>query len=258
MGASEYTVLIDGMTWSYSRLKCFEDCRYKWFMKYILDMSEDPMFYASYGKLMHKLIEEQNRHIVSNDDMVYRFLKGFSTEVKGERPSGKIVSKYVTCGIEYCESCSPFKYKCVDVEKAINFNIDDEVFVGIVDYIGEDNGGLIIIDNKSRDLKPRSKGKKPTKSDKDLDEMLTQLYLYSEAVKQEYGEYPMTLAFNCFKENILITEPFNRERLVEAKEWALNTIKTIKECDEFDPSVEFFKCKYLCGLNKECCFWQER
>ena len=38
MGDICYAPLIDDMTWSYSRVKSFEDCPYKWFLKYIVGL----------------------------------------------------------------------------------------------------------------------------------------------------------------------------------------------------------------------------
>ena len=51
---------------------------------------------------------------------------------------------------------------------------------GVIDLVGRsDTGGLVIVDHKSRALKPRSKRKKPTKTNQELDEYLRQLYLYA-------------------------------------------------------------------------------
>ena len=35
MGEVNYAPLIDDMVWSYSRIKAFEDCPYRWYLKYI-------------------------------------------------------------------------------------------------------------------------------------------------------------------------------------------------------------------------------
>ena len=57
MGDICYAPLIDDMTWSYSRVKSFEDCPYKWFLKYIVGLHGKRMFFADYGTFMHKLME---------------------------------------------------------------------------------------------------------------------------------------------------------------------------------------------------------
>ena len=58
MGEISYRPLIEDMTWSFSRIECFNDCPYRWFLKYIKRYKETPQFYSSYGSFMHKLIEQ--------------------------------------------------------------------------------------------------------------------------------------------------------------------------------------------------------
>ena len=115
---------------------------------------------------------------------------------------------------------------------------------------------MYIVDNKSRDLKPRSKRSKPTLKDKELDEMLKQLYIYSEAVKQEYGKYPISLCFNCFKSGVFIEEPFVENTHKEVLNWYEGQIDKIKKSEDFYPSIDFFMCKYLCGVQDECCYYK--
>ena len=254
MSEVSYLPLIEDMVWSYSRIESFNDCPYRFFLKYISKCEETDKFYASYGSFMHKLIENYYRGILSKEDMVTEFLTGFSENVKGVRPQESTVQKYIKCGVDYLSSFQPFKYPMVDVEKRVDFEIDGLKFVGFIDYLGEQDGEYYIIDNKSRDLKPRSNRAKPTVKDKELDSMLRQLYIYSAAVKQEYGKFPKALCFNCFKSGVFIEEPFKEEAYLEAIEWAKNSVKEIKETDEFYPNREFFSCYYICGVNEDCIY----
>ena len=48
MGEVNYAPLIDDMVWSYSRIKAFEDCPYRWYLKYIKKF---------HGKDMKQLID---------------------------------------------------------------------------------------------------------------------------------------------------------------------------------------------------------
>lgn len=130
--------------------------------------------------------------------------------------------------------------------------------MGYIDYLGEKDGELYVVDNKSRDLKPRSKRAKPTLKDAELDDMLRQLYIYSGAVKQEYGRFPKKLCFNCFKAGTFIEEPFSETAYQEAIDWAQKSIEEIKDADDFNPYVEYFGCRYICGVSDECCYWQMR
>ena len=229
-----------------------------WFLKYIKELDEKPQFYSSYGSFMHKLIEQFYRGELTKEDMKIKFLFDFSNEVKGERPQESTVKKYIEQGIEYLDRFVMFPYNMIDVEKRVDFSINGIPLVGFIDYLGEKDGELYIVDNKSRELKPRSKRAKPTQKDAELDDMLKQLYIYSAAIKQEYGKFPKGLCFNCFRNNVFIEEPFNEDAYNNAISWFEKTVEDIKDADEFYPNVEFFSCKYICGFNSECCYWEMR
>lgn len=256
MGEVSYKPLIEDMVWSYSRICSYDDCPYRWFLKYIKGCKETDMFYASYGLFMHKLIEKYYRGELSKNEMLMEYLTKFSSEVRGERPQERTIQKYIKCGSEYLKNFKPFKYKMVDVEKRVSFKIDGYPFIGFIDYLGEKNGEYYIIDNKSRDLKPRSNNARPTAKDRELDSMLKQLYIYAEAVKQEYGKFPKALCFNCFKSGIFIEEPFQEEAYDETIKWAKKKIEEIKDTDDFHPNRDFFKCYYICGVSDDCIYNQ--
>lgn len=257
MGEVSYLPLIEDMVWSYSRIETFNDCPYRFFLRYISGCKDVDKFYASYGTFMHKLIESYYRGNISKDEMLNEFLIGFSKNVKGKRPKSSIVKKYIQCGIEYIKSFQPFMYRMVDVEKRVLFEIDELKFIGYIDYLGiDDDGDYHIIDNKSRNLKPRSTRDRPTIKDQELDALLRQLYIYSAAVKEEYGKFPKTLCFNCFKNQMFIEEPFRMDAYDEAIQWAKRTVKEIKLTDDFYPSTDFFSCNYICGVSDECIYHQ--
>lgn len=250
-----YRPLIEDMTWSYSRIECFEDCPYRWYLKYIDGCKETPQFYSSYGSFMHKLLEQFYNGEITGEEMQVRFLIDFGREVKGERPDDGIVAKYINSGLSYLRGFKPFPYNKVAVEKKVEFELAGNRFVGFIDYLGESDGEYYIIDNKSRDLKPRGTGKKkPTANDRLIDEMLKQLYIYSAGVKEEYGKFPRSLCFNCFRSEVFIEEPFDMEKYNEAVEWATQSIERIKDENSFPPNINYFSCKYICGVRDECCY----
>lgn len=247
-----YKPLIHDMTWSYSRIKTFSDCPYKFFLKYIHQYTEEEMFYASYGKFVHKLIERHYKSGIPKEQMKKEFILNFSSEVKGKRPSESIVCNYFKSGLDYFESFNEFNLETIGVEKKVNFTIDGYNFTGFIDYIGRDKDDIIIIDNKSRNLKSRSGRIKPTQKDLELDDMLIQLYLYSVPVINDFGTYPKKLCFNCFRNNTLVEEVFDCNKYINALEWAKQLINNIEETNVFYPSVDYFRCNYLCGLNNQC------
>ena len=108
MGDEIYRPLIEDIVWSYSNIETFNDCRYRWFLKYISRYKSADKFYASYGLFMHNLLEKYYRGEMSKDDMLKTFLRDFSKEVKGRRPKASIVKKYIDAGAEYLKNFVPF------------------------------------------------------------------------------------------------------------------------------------------------------
>jgi hypothetical protein len=237
--------------------KYFYDLLFK-FIRDIKHMRERPQFYASYGSFMHKLLEGYYKGDLSKEEMQIKFLFDFSKEVQGARPQESTVRKYIQMGTQYLSDFCPFPYRTLGVEKKMVFSLAGFPFVGYIDYVGGHGDDIILIDHKSRDLKPRSKREKPTVKDAELDDMLKQLYLYAGAVRDEYGRFPKSLCFNCFKTNTFIEEPFKEDAYHAAVDWAKGSIEEIMDADEFQPNLDFFSCKYICGLQDDCCYYQTR
>ena len=182
MGEISYRPLIEAMTWSYSRLEIFDDCPYRWFLTYIHTpkLKKEDKFYAAYGLFMHDLLEKYYRGENPKEEILIMFLTQFKERTKGTgRPKSATVQKYFQSGIEFIKSLEPMRFKMISVEEKIDFKIGGLNFTGRIDYLGEEDGDLVIVDNKSRDLKQRSKREKPTLKDKELDSMLRQLYIYA-------------------------------------------------------------------------------
>lgn len=252
MGEISYKPLIEDMTWSFSRIESFCDCPYRWYLKYLRKFPEEDRFFSTYGSFMHRLIESYYNGELPKDDLVTQFLCGFSSEVHGDRPAATTLEKYIEDGRFYLANFEPFPYETISVEHEVKFSLDGIPFVGYIDYLGEKDGEYYIVDHKSRNLKQRSKRKKPTLSDEELDQKLRQLYLYSTAVYNEYGRFPKSLCFNCFRCNTFIEEPFSEDAYYDAVNWAISSIRDIENEEYFVANPEFFKCRYICGVSDYC------
>lgn len=256
MGEVSYKPLIDDMVWSFSRIEAYDSCPHRWYLRYIRKCPERDKFYASYGSFMHKLIEKYYNGELTKEQMLVVFLRDFKKEVRGFRPKESTLTKFINGAVEYLKNFEPFPYKLVEVEKKVEFEIEGNKFVGYIDFLGvdESDGEFVIIDNKSRDLKPRSTRVKPTVKDKELDEILRQLYIYCIAVEQEYGKLPKALCINCFRTGTFIQEPFKMEAYEEAKKWALEKIAEIGDDTDFEPNPNVFSCFWICGVSDNCEF----
>lgn len=243
---------IEDMVWSYSRIASFDDCKYKWYLKYILNLPEKKMFFSSYGSFVHQLIDEHYTCGKTSEQLYYDYLQRFKSNVVGDSPSQQVFESYFLSGLQYFKTFRPLPYNTIETEKKVLFQMKGLPFIGYIDFIGEKENELLIADHKSRMLKPRSARNTPTKSDEILDNYLRQLYLYSCAVEQSLGHLPKLLCFNCFRTPILIEEPFCKTKYLESQEWFLNKICEIIEERDFNPSISYFKCRYLCEMQDHC------
>jgi hypothetical protein len=266
MGDVNYQPVIDDMVWSFSRINCFHNCPYQWYLKYLYGADEEDMFFSSYGGFIHKLLDNYYSGRISADDAEIRYLTEFRDNVAHGAPSSAIFQRYFADGLRYISAPPPLPLENIRTEHKVRFTIGGLPFMGIIDVDGNCDGGFGILDHKSRTLRPKSGRKKPTATDEELDRYLRQLYLYSVPVLEERGELPSHLFFNCFRgtkakpgersENFIIKEPFDKDRFAEAKSWALRSIETIRNTEDFKPDVDFFKCKYLCGVHNQCEYYQ--
>ena len=241
----EYSYLISLMTWSYSRLRAYEDCGYGFFLNYIEEEEETKHFYAEYGSLIHRILEQFYSGAITKEQALSMFMTGFVLDLPDEvKPS--IAENYYQQGKEYLSSLVMPKEKIVGVEERLNFKVGDYSFVGFVDLLLEDDG-LIIQDHKSHILRRGTE-----KQNEEFDSFTKQLYLYSAGIKQRYGQLPKKLRFNCFRNGTLLEEVFNKNKYKETIQWALDTIKKIEQESTWKPSLEWFKCKYICGFSDSC------
>lgn len=257
MGEINYRPAIEGMTWSYSRIGCFQACRYRWYLKYLRSLRGDDRFFSSYGRFLHQILERHLSGQLPESELATYYLANFSREVIPPAPSHAVFRSYFEQGLQYLRSGRMLPYReLLAVEDRAQFNVDGFPFVGVIDCIARDGGDLVVIDHKSRALKPRSGKRKPTRADEELDAYLRQLYLYCVPIKDRFGAYPARLEFNCFRTGMLISEPFDPVRYQEAQDWAAHMVSEILDCDDWSPDMDYFKCRYLCEVSDECEYFQ--
>ncbi len=252
----QYSNIISDFTWSYSRIKQFESCPYAFLLHYIKHMPKKTLFFSSYGSFIHKLLERYLTGDLKKDELASEYLFLFKTKVRGKAPTPEIFKSYFEQGLNYLRGIN-FPYKNIlAVEDKMNFDVEGNKFVGVVDCVAQDGDELVIVDHKSRALKERSQRKKPTKTDEELDSYLKQLYLYSFPVREKYGRFPDRLEFNCFRTGKIISEKFRESEVEKAKSWAVDSIKTITDNDDWSPKVDFWKCCHLCDFSPVCEYYQ--
>jgi len=235
-------------------LSAFETCPYRFYLKYLHGCEEKPKFFSQYGEFVHQI-----HQLVFNSELPKKYaaqyyVRHFMERVTEKAPTQQVFLSYFRGGLSYFEDMPEFEGSPLGIEKEFRFEIDGFPFIGYADYLTKSDG-IILYDHKARALKPRSNRKKPTLSDKELDQYFRQLYLYSIPIKELYGEYPRELVFNCYRTKCFIREPFDIEKLDAAKDWAVGSIRKIISTEDWPPSIEAFRCRNLCGIEDDCCYY---
>ena len=263
-----YQQILDDMTWSFSRLHCFETCPYEWYLTYIeTDKDGNPLqpkeqnFYAAYGSFCHRILEQIFKQKLTLSDALQLYINDFDYEVT-EDVRAATREKYFDAGLSYFAELSPdwlSAYEVIGVEKECRFRIAGRKFLGFIDLTLREKatGHLICLDHKSAEWPLNQNGSVKKTKQKSYDSYKIQSYLYSKPIYEEYGRYPKELRWNYFRENRCLALPFVEKEYTEALTWAENTIQTIYKEQAFPPHLNYFYCCQLCGFRRSCPYKQD-
>lgn len=252
------------MTFSFSRLNSFENCKYEWYLNYLLldengkhIYDKEQNFYAAFGKFCHGILEKILRDKMTIEESADYYQDNFDEQIECWDVSDTIRDKYFYLGLDYF-SVLDFewlkKYEILGVEKKVVFEIADTHFVGFIDLLirEKDTGDIIVIDHKSSEYPIGKKGNVLKKHQDSYEAYKRQLYLYSIAVFNEYGKYPKELWWNYFKEQQWLKLPFIHSEYDNSIEWVKDTLLQIKNEEDYEPTEDYFYCNNLCGFRNSC------
>lgn len=257
------SLLPDDHVYSYSQLQSFNECRYGFYLRKIEGLEEEQSnAFAEKGSLIHNLLDQWAKGLLSKSDMLAEYDRRYGDEVQSAWPRMMkgYAQKAYQQGYEFLSNFDEFKgYEILLAEEKYNTKIQlpdgsDRPFVGIVDLVvrDESTNDLIIFDHKS-------KGKSSFK--KAEDEMYRQLYMYAQFVNEKYGRFPDKLGFHLFNQDGLkVTRSFDVQEYERTMKWASKTIMEIEaatmidwlECKEIPEGKTDMYCTQLCGARKMC------
>lgn len=256
---SSYEFILDTMTWSFSRLTAFDQCKYGWKRHYIDCEDGENNFAAENGLAVHQTLEEYLNGKVEPWDLPSVYDEKFNELVVHDAPANKhvdIAEKTYTECREYFENFQGLdpKYEVLGVELQENFKIGDYDFVGFIDVLlrNKETGEITISDHKSHVFKFLKSGAVSKSDIPALETYKKQLYLYATNVLKKYGRVDY-LRWNLFRQQRDLVVPFKQGEFEAAKEWALDVIERIKAEEDF-PELDApdYYCNNLCDYREEC------
>lgn len=245
---------------SFSKLSCFEQCKYQFKQKYRTKKDERPKerenAFSQYGVFVHDLLAHYETGEIAAEDLAPKFEEEFDVWV-GEsfppspNPNINLSELYYNSAYDFLSNYKgqSSQYTVLGVEKQFALKFDDIWFQGIIDLILQDkkDGGIIVHDWKS---------KSAIKTKADKRKYGRQLYLYSTYIKEAYGVWPKQLRLYLFRKNTPVDIPFAKEDYEEAVGWMKSQVAAISANTDWDSyTYDNFFCNYLCGF-RDTCKWK--
>lgn len=246
---------------SYSRLELYRQCPYAFYLRYIVDDDDcylnENNFYAELGIYVHLILEKIFKGELDVDDALDYYIEHYEENVLYETRESVMMHSYELCADYFAEVDFDWlkDYEILGVEKEIHTELNGYKFRGYIDLLlrHKGTGEIYIVDHKSSSYPMSKDGKKVLKSgEKSLEKYKRQMYLYSKAVYDEYGEYPSYIVWNHFKDKRILKIPFDMKEYEDALVMIEATIHVIENDDEFPMMEDYFFCHQLCNFRGSC------
>ena len=254
--------MLDDIVWSFSTLHSYENCPYGFYLKKV-DKSEinEGNFYAEAGSFLHDINAKLFDGTLKIDDAIDYYIDNYENNVVYTAKQSTMEKKY-NQGIEYLVSFDVEKMKNYDVlgvEKEVNFEIEGNKFIGFIDLLLRDKKTkkILLVDHKSLDHFMKKDGTPLKNQLPHFEAYSKQMYLYSKAIYEEYGEYPDRIIWNHFFDQQITDIPFNINDYEDSLKWAVNVISEIYKDKKFNAKQTYMMCKVLCGYRNSCCYANE-
>lgn len=247
--------------WSFSKIASFHQCPMSFYLTYVENPGSDdelPGYFSEYGSLMHSILEQYYKGDLPEFCLADEWRSRYESEVVVAPPPfpKNFGEKNYDAAINYLENFSglPDGYEVMSVEKKFVIDIGGYQVSGIADLVigSTDGTEVIIVDHKT---------KSNASLKKEYQIYRKQLYLYAIWYKEWKGSYPTKLRFNMVKDGTFIDEDFDESMVEETKQWFIDGIHAIEECDIFEDwttcigeeeTKEPYFCKWICGCNPAC------
>lgn len=247
--------------WSYSRTTCFMNCKYEFFLQYIVDDDDlypaEDNYYAQVGSFVHEILAMVFKKELSVDDALEYFIDNYDNyvfykvrESTMNKTLGLIADYFASLDLDWLKD-----YYVIGVELEVKFKVGDHSFIGYIDLLLRDkrDGKIVVLDHKSSPYPFKKNGEVKKNSEHSFNLYKKQMYLYCHAVKQLYGEFPKEITWNHFKDGgKLATIPFSQDEYKDTIKWFKKTIKAIQKEKDFEPTQDFFYCNNLCNFRAVC------
>ena len=149
-------------TWSWSRLGCFHNSMYEYYLHYIKHEKEDraDSIYVVTGGLAHDILEKFYNNEIKYDDMLDLFYDGWITaydmaelkfDMTDEEKNKKLADKYCSNLIHFFKNHDVMNNPLM--EQFVKIKVGNNLLIGYIDAVTKDDNGCInVIDFKTSSI----------------------------------------------------------------------------------------------------------
>ena len=265
--------MMNDITYSFSRLKLFNECKMAYYLTYVAKENKLPNIYSEIGTTIHELLEDiQSGKKIDAKERINTFHdKIEECEIFGiSFVNDNIKNKYIE-NIDHClRTFKQLEGVKFEIEKEIELDINGRKLTGFIDLVIHNNDGTVSV----VDFKTSSRYTK-----KDLQKNANQLIIYGLALEQQ-GYIVRDVKWMMLKycmidgkrgskmierreledgqtfEDCFVEYPYNEISKLDCITWVENTIDEIESCDiwsskEINKGTSFY-CQNICSVCKGC------
>lgn len=229
------------MTYSFSRLSSFWQCKYGWMLNYINGEPSVGNGWSDAGSFCHEIMDSFNKGILDERGALDTFDTWHDQDFHFPFP-GYSHKSYLEIR-PFFESLKRSD-DIVESEMHFVYEIYGRKFQGYIDTV-YDHNLFNVIDYKIS--KPFTKSQ--------LSHKKKQMYLYAPAIFDKFGKFPDKYAFVFFRDRKkTIFLDHSKKELEDTLDWAEKTIKAIEREEGYKASPDKFFCSHICGFRNICEF----
>jgi hypothetical protein len=250
---AEWEAHLQSMTWSYSRVKAFDDCSYMWLHTYINGDRGMGNGWSDAGTFSHGLMEDVFRGVLPTEQLSNQFYAGFDASIENKFPFPAMQPSLKSKIGRYFTLFRPRIDNVLGVEDQFTYRLPNGMlFTGFIDLVTKGVSGPVITDHKVS---------KPFSGEKLVDKR-KQIHTYFLASPILYGQEAAAGYFHFLQDGTLVKVENNPQHVQETLDWIVDTIEKIKLEREWKPVLEtmtpeeqqeqLFFCKHLCSHADKC------
>lgn len=248
------------MVWSHSRLASFRQCKYGFYLRYIVHNKqlypEENNYFAELGSYVHEIIAMVLQGKLPKEIAADYYVDNYKSAITHKTKKEIMQKSYEACA-DYFRNEDFWwveDYDVLGVEMKFQTVISGYRFMGFIDLLlrHKGTGKIVLMDHKSAKYFFKKDGTVYSNLKEEFESYKMQMYLYSHAVKERYGEFPELIVWNHYKYMKFSEISFNEEDYLKAIAWLGTAIQEVEDEEEFLPHKDYFYCTNLCNFRNSC------